>query len=203
MPKSFRTSWVFTTLMMICGLMYFRSHDESLLLGVIYGAALALRLPKQLSVRELFPLVMLFLFLLVLSEAPTRLFTFSLIYTTRALILFRGLIVSLAAIQSRDTETERKEDTWTVGLTLEFILSTILVYSTFRPVSVDTLKIVQFGFGGVLMFFTSIFTPFWIPGVMLSALSFSPTTRIWGILGFGLLALYESNFSQRSRNPSP
>jgi hypothetical protein len=136
MPKSFRTSWVFTILSILCALMYFlRAHDESLLLGALYAAALSVRLPKQLTVRELFPLFMLYVFLFVLSEAPTRLFTFSLIYTTRALILFRGLVVSLAAIQSHDGPTERKELTWTLGLTLEFILSTILVYSTFQPIS--------------------------------------------------------------------
>jgi hypothetical protein len=179
---------------------FFRSRDESLLLGVVYAAALAVRLPKQLTVREVFPLCMLYLFLLVLSEAPTRLFTFSLIYTTRALILFRGLVVSLAAIQSHDGPTERKELTWTLGLTLEFILSTILVYSTFQPISPTTVSVVLTGIGGVLMLFTFLFTPFWIPGLLFGALSFSPITRLWGILGFVLLALYESNFSQKSRN---
>jgi hypothetical protein len=170
------------------------------MLGLLYGAVLSIRLPKDLSMRELFPLVMLFLFIMVLAWAPTRLFTFSLIYTTRALIVFRGLIAVLNRIQAAKGPTEKNQITLTIGFTLEFMVSAIFVYSTFRPVSPDVLAVGSHILGSGLMIFVSLYTPFWIPGVALGALSFSPTLRIWSIVGFGLLAVYESNFSPRARS---
>ena len=199
MPKTLRTSWVFLTFSLLCGLLYLRTPEESLLLGLLYGAALSLRLPRGLSPREIFPLLMLFLFLMVLALSPTRLFTFSLIYTTRALILFRGLIVTLSRIQSSKSSTQKSEVTWSIGLTLEFFVSAIFVYSTFRPANPEVLAVASHLLGSTLMVFASLFTPFMIPGLVLSVLSFSSTLRVWSIVGFGLLAIYESNFSQRAR----
>jgi len=146
---------------------------------------------------------MLFLFLMVLAEAPTRLFTYSLIYTTRTLILFRGLIVSLNRIQASKEPMPRSEVTWATGLTVEFFVSAIFVYSTFRPANPEVLAVGGHLLGSTLMVFTSLFTPYLIPGLVLGAFSFSPMFRIWSIVGFGLLAVYESNFSQRARSAAP
>lgn len=187
-------------LALLCGLLYLRTPDPSLLLGVVYGSALSMRLPLSLSVRDLFPLVMLFIFLLVLNESPTRLFTVSLIFTTRALIVFRGMIITLVQIQSSKKSVEKNQVTWVTGLTFEFLLSAILVYSTFRPVMPEILDVDRTLVGGVLIVVTCIGMPYWIFGLILGALSFLPMTRNWAIIGFGLLAFYESNFSPRSRN---
>jgi hypothetical protein len=199
MPKSFRTYWVFLPLSLLCGLLYLRTPEESLLLGLLYGAALS----KDLTPREIFPLLMLFLFLMVLAETPARLFTFSLIYTTRALILFRGLIVSLAKIQTSKTETDKSQITWCVGMSLEFFVSAIFVYSTFRPANPEVLAISGHLLGSTLMVFTSLFMPYLIPGLVFSAFSFSPQFRVWSIVGFGILAVYESYFSKRARSATP
>jgi hypothetical protein len=203
MPKTFRTSWVFLPLSLICGLLYLHTPQESLILGLLYGAALSLRLPKEISPREIFPLLMLFLFLMVLAETPQRSFTFSLAYTTRALILFRGLIVTLARIQTSKAPTERSQATWALGLTLELFVTAIFVYSTFRPANPEILAVGSHLFGSTLMVFASLFTPFMIPGLILAAFSFSPMLHIWSMIGFGLLAVYESNFSQRARSAAP
>jgi hypothetical protein len=201
MPKTFPTALVFLTLSLFCGLLYaFRSPEEGLLFGLLYGAVLALKLPKTSVVRELFPLVMLFLFLIVLSQAPTRLFTFSLIYTARALILFRGMIMLLLQLQNKHAAFERKDWSGVLGFAAEFALTVVFAYSTFQPVGIDTLNFAHIALGGTIMVLSSLFTPYWIPGVLFGALSFYPTTKLWGIIGFGLLAVYESYFLQRARS---
>jgi hypothetical protein len=200
MTKTFRTSWVFLPFAALCAALYLRSPELSLLLGIVYASVMSLRLPTRLSARELFPLVMLFLFLFVLSATPPRLFTISLIYTTCALIVFRTMIIILQVIQNSRSDTERSTFTLVGGLAFEFLLSAILVYSTFKPVDGAFLNADHFLQAGVLLILSSVLMPYWIPGVILGLVSFYEPFKIWAIMGFALLAFYESNFSKRSRN---
>ena len=177
-----------------------RSPEVSLLLGMVYAAVFSLRLPERLSARELFPVVMLFLFLIILASSPPRLFTISLIYTVRALLTFRAMIITLQLIQNSKNGTDKQTFAWVVGLAIEFMCSAILVYSTFRPVAPSILEADQFVAGGLLMVLSTVLMPYWIPGVILGALSFYEPARFWAIIGFALLAAYESNFSKRPRN---
>jgi hypothetical protein len=200
MDLSFRSSWVFLILAIGCGALYWHSPEPSLLLGIIYGSAFALRFPKQLSAKILFPFVMLFLFLMVLNGAPTKAFTMVLIYTVQALLVFRAMLLTLGEIQLSRASTSPSQISWIVGLTLELAFSVLLIYSSFKPVSPNLLGLRGQILGGPLIILTSLFMPYWIFGVILGALSFVPKFRIWVIIGFGLLALYESNFSKKSRN---
>ena len=192
MLKSIGNSWVFLILSLVCGFLAFHHPfaKESLLLGLIYASAFSLRFPKDLSVRELFPVLMIFLFLIVLSEVPFQSFSLLLLFTTRALILFRGLLISAMRL--------KKQGTWKIGLSLELILSVVLVYSRFKPVPSLVLEYGQNTLGSILIIFASAFTPYWVPGMLLGAISLSPSYRIWGIMGFGIIAAYESNLAKRT-----
>lgn len=122
-------------------LLLFKSADEAVLCGLVYATALGLNLSSHTRPRDLFPLVMLFLFLIVLTQVPVRQFTSSLIYTVRGLILFRALVLCLSEIQASQFPTPQSTLAWIGGLSLSFTATVLLIYSSFKPVTEDALAL--------------------------------------------------------------
>ena len=117
--------------------------SELVVSGAIYSFVYAFNF-NRISVKSVFPLVMLFLFLIVLSEVPERAYTLTLIFTVRLLVVFRGLMLILTQIQNADAPASKSELGFVVGLTIELALLAVLLYSTFKFLSPELLKTVHF-----------------------------------------------------------
>ena len=112
--------------------------------GAVYAFVDAFILPKTLSMRAIFPLTMLFLFLLILSEAPEKVYTLTLYYTVRLLIVFRSLLLLLADIRDTEEKISKAAIFAITGLAVELGLVAVFLYSAFKPVDPVFLKSVGF-----------------------------------------------------------
>ena len=144
MVKKVSTSLVFFLFCFVFSILLFHSQSEAILSGVIYSFVYAFRFHRDISVKALFPLIMLFIFLLVLTEAPERAYTLTLVYTVRLLILFRGLMLILNQIQNSETKVPKTEFIFILGTTIELGLVGILLYSTFKVLGFQFLQTVHF-----------------------------------------------------------
>ncbi len=171
MLKAYRPDLIFFVFSAVFAVLLFRSTEEAVICGTLYAALLGYKLSAETRPRDLFPLAMLFLFLIVLTQIPPRLFTASLIYTVRSLILFRALIVSLNEIQLSKASTPRSSIAWISALTVSLFASALLVYSTFRPVPEALIHFAHYFVAAPLMIIGTLFTPLAVPGVALGLLS--------------------------------
>ena len=201
MTKYFNPFWIFSFFAAVFGLLYGWSPSEGVLVPSFYAALFAFRLPRELKPKDLFPLIMLFLFLLILSEAPTRLFTSSLIYAAQGLILFRGLLLVLVQIQNQKEKVKKETLLFISGLSFEFILVAIMLYSTFKSVSPIVLTDVRLLRVAPLLLLGTWATRLQWAGGVLAILCFIPLTHVASILLFGAGVLvygiktHEQNFS--------
>jgi len=92
-------------------------------------------LPKM---TEIFPAVMLLLFMLLIAAIPVRATSEALFHTAAALVLFRGIIYALLRIRESRSEIPVIVKAALAGFLLELVLNAIQIYATFRPVSLWT-----------------------------------------------------------------
>ena len=171
MLKAFRSEWIFFAFTAVFSLFLFRTHEEAILCGLLYSALLGFRISPLAKARDLFPLGMLFLFLIVLTQIPPRQFTTSLLYTVRSLILFRTLVLELNAIQTAKSPSSKSALPWIIGLMVSLFASAVLLYSTFKPVSEGVLSAEHYLLAAPLMILGTLYTPLMIPGLALGLLS--------------------------------
>ncbi|MBC7398257.1 MAG: hypothetical protein H7333_12515 [Bdellovibrionales bacterium] len=201
MMKAFRLQWIFFAFTLIFSVFLFRSMEEGVLCGVLYAALLGVKLPHDLRPRDLFPLVMLFLFLMVITLIPQRLFTASLMYTVRSLILFRALVATLNGIQGSKRATPKAAIAWIAGLTLSLGASALLVYSTFRPVGEPLVHFAHYFVFAPLMVLGTLFTPLAVPGAILGLSSLFPLVQWESIVLFAVMEIVDSFLRPRTSMP--
>ncbi len=184
MAKYLNSFWVFSAFAVIFSVLFGFSPSEVSLVTAFYAAVFAFRLPRDVTAKALFPIGMLFLFLVVLSEAPVRLFTPSLIYAAEGLVLFRGLLILLNQIQNQKEKIGRDTTLLVIGLCFEFALTAIFLYSTFKFVSIETLSYARILRLAPLLFFATFSTPLQWMGLALSILCFVPLTHAASVFLF-------------------
>ena len=144
MPKNWSASHVFFIFAVLFSLSLLRGPTDLLICGAAYAFVDAFVLPKSVSVKSIFPLGMLFLFLLILSEVPEKVYTATLYYTVRGLIVFRSLMLLLSEVQESEEKTSKALIATVVGFALELSLVAVLLYSSFKHVDPTVLKWVGF-----------------------------------------------------------
>ncbi len=144
MPAKLSVSHVFFLFAVLFSLFLFRSPVEMVICGAVYAFVDAFVLPRRLSMGAIFPLSMLFLFLLILSETPERLYTLTLYYTVRLLIVFRSLLLLLGEIRDSEEKTSKAALLAISGFAVELGFVAVFLYSAFKPVDPSLLKAVGF-----------------------------------------------------------
>jgi hypothetical protein len=133
MEAHLRPLWVFAPIFAAFAVSSgFRGASDGFQAGLVFSGFLALRFREKLSVRRLFPIFMLFLFLLGLGHTPSRDFVPTLSFTAEALIALRLLLLVLGGIQTRTRPVSPGTKVLVLGLILEALVSAGLAVSTFR-----------------------------------------------------------------------
>jgi hypothetical protein len=141
-----RPLWVFAPFSAAFALsIAYRGAVEGFLAGLVFSAFLALRFRAPLPPRRLFPLLMLFLFLLGIGHTPSRDFIPTLSYTTEALLSLRLLLLVLEEV--RDREHGRSAPAGGLvpvfALLVETLVSAGLSVSTFRLIDPALLQVLH------------------------------------------------------------
>ncbi|NDF15564.1 hypothetical protein EB061_09630 [bacterium] len=122
----------------------YRGQGEGFLAGLLFSAFLALRFRAPIPPRRLFPIFMLFLFLLGIGHTPSRDFSPALSYTAEALIALRVLLLCLLEIRELQERPGRAGVPVLVFALLgEVLASTGLAVSTFRLMDPGLLQVLH------------------------------------------------------------
>lgn len=144
MTKKWSLPFLFFGFCILFSGLLFQFHSEAVLSGVIYSFVYAFRFRQDLKLKEAFPILMLFLFLMILIETPERAFTFTLIYTVRVLIVFRGLLLLLVRIQNLKAKVPNSDLISVLGLTTELAIVSTFLYACFKFVDPSILHRLHF-----------------------------------------------------------
>lgn len=132
MMKKLNPGHLFLALSLPFAYFLLRSPSEALWSGLIYSLSYAIYFHRPLRPRVLFPLGMLFIFLLVLTQVPEKAFTNSLVITVQVLIAFRGLLLAMMEMQKSKESLHYSRILFVAGLSVEFGMNAFLLWSTFR-----------------------------------------------------------------------
>jgi hypothetical protein len=127
--------WVFAPIFAAFGVSaWIRGVSDGFLAGMVFSGFLALRFREALLPQKLFPVFMLFLFLLGIGHTPSRDFTPTLSYTTQFLICLRMLFLILGEIQSQKTGVSTGTRVIMGAILCEAVISGALAAFTFHAI---------------------------------------------------------------------
>lgn len=136
MKTNLKPLWVFAPIFAAFALSaWMRGPTEGFQAGMVFSGFLAFYFQEEISARRLFPIFMLFLFLLGIGHTPSREFIPTLSFTAEALIALRLLLLVMSRIQERTGPVSPGIWVLISGLIVEIGASAGLAASTFRFIS--------------------------------------------------------------------
>ena len=189
-------AWIFYPFTAIFAGAYFAfGRADSMIAGAVLSAIAGFRIPGRVPPKKVFPLFMVFLFLLVIGVLPYKATTGTLIHTATFLLSFRILILLLTSIQSAARPVDRSSLSLIFALVLQGFVSLFLVFSGFKLFSAPVLSVLLILNLKVLAVAATFFTRLrWVGlgfGILLVGFHFVPEWKDASGMLLILLALVE------------
>jgi hypothetical protein len=193
-------AWIFFPFTGVFAGAYFGlGRADSMVAGAVLSAVAGFRIPGRVSPGKLFPLFMVFVFLLVIGVLPYRATTGILIHTASFLLSFRILILLLASIQTAARQVDRASLTVIIALVTQGFVSLFLIFSGFKSFDPSLVSLALMVNLKVLAVVATFFTPLrWVGlgfGILLAGVHFFPAWQNTSGVLLILLALIEFGFS--------
>jgi hypothetical protein len=196
MVQRFNPAWIFFPFTVLFSAFYFwKGASEPLLAGLVLSAMAGFRIPGSISPSRAFPVFMLLLFMMVLALSPFRSSTRAMLYAAEALLVFRLLLILLSGIQTATSSFNRSHLVFLAGLVIEFSVLLALLYSAFKPVGNEVIRLADaLHLKGVAVMAT-FFTPLWPLGALVSLGFLIPASQPYA--GFALIFLASAELVYR------